>query len=74
MRVAMCVNPHRQQEDSFGHDVADQLEAGDRLEGANVVERRDVPYDEPFTYDIFPASDSHAYVAAGVLVGTTLRR
>jgi hypothetical protein len=64
---------------SAGHPLADgrllaSVEAGDRLEGANVVERRDVPYDEPFTYDIFPASDSHAYVAAGVLVGTTLRR
>lgn len=64
---------------SAGHPLADgrllgSVEAGDRLEGANVVERRDVPYDEPFTYDIFPASDSHAYIAAGVLVGTTLRR
>jgi hypothetical protein len=64
---------------SAGHPLADgrllgSVEAGDRLEGSNVVERRDVSYDEPFTYDIFPASDSHTYVAAGVLVGTTLRR
>jgi hypothetical protein len=64
---------------SAGHPLADgrrlgSLHAGDVLEGATVVARSEIPYDEPFTYDIFPASDSHAYVAAGVLVGTTLHR
>jgi hypothetical protein len=64
---------------SAGHPLADgrllrNLQAGDILEGATVVARSEIPYDEPFTYDIFPASDSRAYVAAGVLVGTTLHR
>jgi hypothetical protein len=64
---------------SAGHPLADgrllrNLQAGDILEGATVVARSEIPYDEPFTYDIFPASDSHVYVAAGVLVGTTLHR
>jgi hypothetical protein len=63
---------------SAGHPLADgrrmgSLKAGDLLDGANVVERDELPYDEPYTYDILPASDSRAYVAAGVLVGTTLR-
>ena len=64
---------------SAGHPLADgrllrNLRAGDILEGATVLARSEIPYDAPFTYDIFPASDSHAYVAAGVLVGTTLHR
>ena len=63
---------------SAGHPLADgrrmgSVKAGDVLDGAIVVERDELPYDEPYTYDILPASDSHAYVAAGVLVGTTLR-
>jgi hypothetical protein len=63
---------------SAGHPLADgrrmgSLKAGDLLEGAIVVERDELPYDEPYTYDILPASESRAYVAAGVLVGTTLR-
>ncbi len=63
---------------SAGHPLGDgrrigSLKAGDVLEGAVVVERDELPYDEPYTYDIRPESDSHAYVAAGVLVGTTLR-
>jgi hypothetical protein len=49
------------------------LKTGDLLEGAIVVDSDEVPYDEPYTYDILSASDSRAYVAAGVLVGTTLR-
>jgi hypothetical protein len=62
---------------SAGHPLADgrhmgSLKAGDVLEGAIVLERGELPYDEPYTYDILPRSDSHAYVAAGVLVGTTL--
>jgi hypothetical protein len=64
---------------SAGHPPADgrllgNLQAGDILEAATVVARSETPYDEPFTYDIFPASESHAYVAAGGLVGTTLHR
>jgi len=31
-----------------------------------------VPYDEPFTYDILPDSDTATYVAGGALVGSTL--
>ena len=63
---------------SAGHPMADgrlvgTLQPGDRLEGASVVERRDVVYADPYTYDIRPASQTHSYVAAGVLVGSTLR-
>ena len=49
------------------------LHPGDRLEGASVVERRDVAYADPYTYDIRPASETHSYVAAGVMVGSTLQ-
>jgi hypothetical protein len=62
---------------SAGHPMVDgrlvgALQTGDRLEGASVVGRRDVAYAEPYTYDILPASETHSYVAAGVLVGSTL--
>jgi hypothetical protein len=63
---------------SAGHPMADgrligALGPGDPVEGASVVGRRDVAYAERYTYDILPASETHSYVAAGVLVGSTLR-
>jgi hypothetical protein len=62
---------------SAGHPTAegkhfDQLQAGDRLDGILVLSSRQVPYADSFTYDILPASETHTYVAAGALVGTTL--
>ncbi len=63
---------------SAGHPTADarpigSLRAGDALGDTVVVSRREIPYDEAYTYDTLPASDTHSYVAEGVLVGTTLR-
>ena len=62
---------------SAGHPTADgrrleQLQPGDRLDGILVLSSRQVPYADSFTYDILPASETHTYVAGGVLVGTTL--
>ena len=62
---------------SAGHPTADgrffgDVQAADRVDGVAVLSRREVPYDDAYTYDILPASDSHTYVAAGVLVGSTL--
>jgi hypothetical protein len=62
---------------SPGHPTADgrtfgALTAGDRLDGAPVLGARLVRYDQPFTYDILPASDTGTYLAGGVLVGSTL--
>jgi hypothetical protein len=51
----------------------DGLQPGDRLGDETVVSVETEPYDEPFTYDILPASDSGAYFAAGALIGSTLR-
>jgi hypothetical protein len=48
------------------------LAAGDRLDGVPVLGSLLVPYDQPFTYDILPASDTGTYLAGGVLVGSTL--
>ncbi|MGH7435565.1 MAG: Hint domain-containing protein [Polyangiaceae bacterium] len=64
---------------SAGHPMADGrpigvLPTGARLDTAVVVARRDVAYDEPYTYDILPRSDTGSYVAAGILVGSTLAR
>ena len=47
---------------------------GDRLDGVPVVGARLVSYDQPFTYDILPASDSGTYFAGGVLIGSTIAR
>jgi len=52
---------------SFG-----DLVSGDRLDGVTILDARLVPYREPFTYDILPDSDSGAYVAGGVLIGSSL--
>jgi hypothetical protein len=60
------------------HPTADarrfkHLEVGDALFGATVLERELVAYDQPFTYDILPNSDTGAYFAGGALVGSTLK-
>jgi hypothetical protein len=59
------------------HPTADgrtfrDLARGRLLDGVAVVEARVVAYHQPYTYDILPDSDSGAYFAAGVLVGSTL--
>jgi hypothetical protein len=64
---------------SPGHPTADgrrfgELLAGDSLDGVAVRSARLVPYAHDSTYDILPASDSGAYFAGGVLVGSTLSR
>lgn len=63
---------------SPGHPTADgrafaELATGDHLDGVAIVEALREPYDRDETVDILPASDSGTYVAAGVLVGSTLR-
>jgi len=54
-----------------GRTFAD-LAAGDRLDDVALASVRRVPYTEAYTYDILPDSDSGAYFAGGVLIGTTL--
>jgi hypothetical protein len=59
------------------HPTADgrtfgDLARGDRLDGTPVVAVRVIPYGQAFTYDILPDSDSGAYVAGGVLIGSAL--
>ena len=48
------------------------LRAGDRLDGVGIVSATVVPYSHDATYDILPNSDTGAYFARGVLVGSTL--
>jgi hypothetical protein len=62
---------------SAGHPTADGRKIGELMPGAHlddaiVLSRRDVDYTQPYTYDILPASETHAYVAGGVLVGSTI--
>ncbi len=49
------------------------LTANDTLDGVRVVSAELVPYTYSHTYDILPASDTGAYYAGGVLIGSTLR-
>ena len=61
------------------HPTADgrqfgDLAAGDRLDGIPVLGATLVAYDDPYTYDILPASDSGTYFAGGALIGSTLAR
>jgi hypothetical protein len=48
------------------------LESGDQLDGVRITSALIVPYSHDATYDILPASDTGAYFAGGVLVGSTL--
>jgi hypothetical protein len=64
---------------SPGHPTADgrrfgELRAGDSLDGVEIASARMIPYAPEATYDILPNSDSGAYFAGGVLVGSTLAR
>jgi hypothetical protein len=60
------------------HPTADgrrfsDLKIGDLLDGDRIVESEVVPYAHAFTYDILPASSTGTYVAAGLLIGSTLK-
>lgn len=62
---------------SPGHPTADgrlfaDLKAGDMLDGVAVTSAELVPFTHDATHDILPASDTHAYFAASVLIGSTL--
>ena len=62
---------------SPNHPTADgrrfsDLAAGDHVDGVRVIGARLVDYDQPFTHDILPASDSGTYFAGGTLIGSTL--
>jgi hypothetical protein len=64
---------------SGGHPTAnggrfDALSAGQRLGAAEIVSLETVPYDEPFTYDILPASDTGTYFVSDAWVGSTLHK
>jgi hypothetical protein len=48
------------------------LQSGDRLDGVRIASATTVPYSHDATYDILPDSDTGAYFAGGVLVGSTL--
>jgi hypothetical protein len=62
---------------SPNHPTADgrrfgDLVAGDFVDGVRVIGAGLVDYDQPFTYDILPDSDSGTYFAGGTLIGSTL--
>jgi hypothetical protein len=59
------------------HPTADgrtfgDLSVGDMLDRVRILSVERIPYRHPYTYDILPASETHAYFAGGALIGTTL--
>jgi hypothetical protein len=48
------------------------MQPGDDLGGQRITSVERVPYQAPATFDILPASDSGAYLAAGAWIGSTL--
>lgn len=64
---------------SPGHPTADgrmlaTLKAGDRLDGAQIVQVEHVHYDGGFTFDILPVGVTGFYWANGILMGSTLKK
>jgi hypothetical protein len=62
---------------SGGHPTADgilfaDLEAGDVLDGAQVIEVQAVPYGAAYTFDILASGATGSYWANGIRVGSTL--
>jgi hypothetical protein len=68
--VVLRISPRHPTAD--GHAFA-ELRRGDRLGEVEITTVTTVRYDEPYTYDILPASDSGSYFAGGALIGSTLR-
>lgn len=63
---------------SASHPTADgrsfgDLKAGQSLDGVLLTDTRVIAYQHEATHDILPDSDSGAYFAAGVLVGSTMK-
>jgi hypothetical protein len=63
---------------SPGHPVADgrtagSLQKGDALNNSIITKADLVLYDEPYTYDILPDSDTGMYFANGILLQSTLK-
>lgn len=63
---------------SEGHPFAngarpEELAIGASLDASTVIEASRVRYDDAFTYDLLPESDSGAYWANGILVRSTFR-
>jgi len=61
------------------HPTADgravgELKTGDQVDSVEIRSAERVPYTEPYTYDILADSESGAYFAGGVLIGSTLTR
>ena len=59
------------------HPTADgrifgELHEGDSLGGLRIVSVERVTYEQPYTYDILPASDTGYYFAGGAMIGSTL--
>jgi hypothetical protein len=76
--VELTLSNGRQLRISAGHPTADgrlfaDLALGGELDGARIEGIATRAYDAAHTYDILPDSDSGSYVAAGVLIGSTLR-
>jgi hypothetical protein len=75
--VRLTLASGRTLEMSAGHPTADgrpfdALRVGDAMDAEVIVAIDRVPYAGDHTWDILPASDDGTYVAAGVLVGSTL--
>jgi hypothetical protein len=49
------------------------LTVGERLDGHAIISVERIPYRHGFTHDILPESDTGAYRAGGVWLGSTLR-
>ena len=63
---------------SPGHPTTDgrqlgQLKVSDLLDGSVVIVAQLVPYNQSYTYDLLPRSDTGFYWANGILIASSLK-
>jgi len=78
MMVHLMLRDGRELYASPGHPTTDgrqlgQLKVGDLLDGSVVIVAQLVPYNQSYTYDLLPRSDTGFYWANGILIASTLK-
>ncbi len=77
--IRIILSDGRELHASPGHPTSDgrslgDLQPGDLLDGAYVIQIETIPYDGTATYDLLPSGGTGFYRADGILLGSTLAK